>query len=101
VVVGRLMPWRVIATRSKTLKTQARKSRQARKPKGRRRKENAILRYFRQTWAELKKTSWPNRNEATKLTAIVASVTIVMSAVLGLVDWLFSLIFSLLVDVSG
>jgi preprotein translocase subunit SecE len=73
------------------------RSRGTQKARSKRRKENAILRYFRQTWAELKKVHWPNRQEATNLTLIVLSVTVAMSAFLGVVDWLSALFFSLLV----
>jgi preprotein translocase subunit SecE len=67
----------------------------------RRRQENAIVRYFRQTWAELHKVHWPTRQEATNLTLIVLAVTVAMSAFLGVVDWLSALFFSLLVDITG
>jgi preprotein translocase subunit SecE len=67
----------------------------------RRRKENAIVRYFRQTWAELHKVHWPTRQEASNLTLIVLAVTVAMSAFLGIVDWLSALFFSLLVDITG
>jgi len=72
-----------------------------RKARGRRRKENAVIRYFRQTWAELKKVSWPSRRQARNLTFIVLAVTAAMSAFLGVVDWLSALFFSLLVNIQG
>ena len=71
------------------------------KSKGRRRKENAVVRYFRQTWAELKKVHWPGRREARNLSLIVLAVTVAMSAFLGIVDWLSALFFSLLVEIPG
>jgi preprotein translocase subunit SecE len=63
----------------------------------RHRQENAIVRYFRQTWAELHKVHWPTRQEATNLTLIVLAVTVAMSAFLGVADWLSALFFSLLI----
>jgi len=77
------------------------KSTGTRRDRGGRRKENAILRYFRQTWAELKKVRWPSRREAVNLTIIVLSVTVAMSAFLGIVDRLADLLFSFLIDISG
>jgi preprotein translocase subunit SecE len=77
------------------------KSTEARKQKGKRRKENAVVRYFRQTWAELKKVHWPDRREARNMTLIVLAVTVAMSAFLGVVDWLSALFFSLLVRTAG
>jgi preprotein translocase subunit SecE len=57
--------------------------------------ENAIVRYFRETWFELKKVSWPTRSEAVNLTIIVIAVTSFLAIVLGLMDWLFSSAFGL------
>ena len=78
------------------------KSREARKARtGTHRKDNRIVRYFRQTWAELKKVHWPTRREATNLTIIVLVVTAAMSAFLGLMDWLSALFFTLIIGASG
>ena len=66
-----------------------------------RRQENAIVRYFRQTWAELKKVQWPTRSEATNLSLIVLATTVAMSAFLGLIDYLSALLFSWLASLSG
>lgn len=57
-----------------------------RKPK----KENAIVRYIRDTRAELRKVNWPSRRETIRLTQIVLIVTMVMGLFLWLVDLLFS-----------
>jgi preprotein translocase subunit SecE len=76
-------------------------SRSSKRSRGGRRKENAVVRYFRQTWAELRKVSWPDQQEATNLTLIVLAVTATMTAFLGLVDFLFSKFFTLLIDISG
>ncbi len=60
-------------------------------------KENPIVRYFRETKAELQKVVWPSRKETINLTVIVLAVTVVMSIAMGLIDFLFSRLFSLLV----
>ena len=65
--------------------------------RGRQRKENAVVRYFKETRAELRKVSWPSREEAINLTIIVMTVTIAMAAFLGVVDFLFSRLFSLII----
>lgn len=80
---------------------EGKRSKSARRAKGGKRRENAIVRYFRQTWAELKKVRWPTRREATNLSLIVLAVTVVMSAFLGVVDRLSDLLFSLLIDLVG
>ena len=40
---------------------------------------------------------WPTRKEVTNLTLIVLGVMVSMSAVLGIVDWLFTRLFALIV----
>lgn len=50
-------------------------------------KENAIVRFYRETVGELRKVSWPSREEATNLTMIVLVVLVGMAIFLGLVDW--------------
>jgi len=62
----------------------------------RKRKENRIVRYFKQTRAELRKVAWPSREEALRLTAIVLGVTFAMAAFLGLIDYIFSALFALI-----
>ena len=84
-----------------TKANQGKKTGGVRRTRSGRRKENAILRYFRQTYAELRKVRWPTRRELTNLSLIVLSVTAAMSAFLGVVDWLSSLLFGFLIELSG
>ena len=49
-------------------------------------KQNGIQRYFSETVGELRKVSWPTRQEAVQLTIIVLIVMVFMGAFLGLVD---------------
>jgi preprotein translocase subunit SecE len=60
--------------------------------------DNPVTRYFRETWAELKKVRWPTRQEAQNLTLIVLAVTIGMAAILGLMDFFFAWEFKGLID---
>jgi preprotein translocase subunit SecE len=68
----------------------------AEKKAEKKREENAIVRYFRETWFEIKRVSWPTRSEAVNLTIIVVLVTTFLALVLGFLDWAYSQIFSLL-----
>lgn len=61
-----------------------------------RKRENALQRYFRETIGELRKVSWPTRQEATSLTIVVLIVIVVMSAFLGIMDFLYSRLFILI-----
>jgi len=63
----------------------------AAKKKAKPRKGNVIIRYLRETRAELRKVHWPTRQEAWNLTRIVLIVTISMALFLGLLDYLFSI----------
>ena len=61
------------------------------KSTGKSKKQNAIVRYLRETRAELRKVHWPTRDEAWNLTKIVMFVTVSMAIFLGLLDYLFSM----------
>jgi preprotein translocase subunit SecE len=59
-------------------------------------KENAVIKYLKETRAELKKVNWPSRQEATNLTLIVIAVTTFMALILGLLDYIFAKLFELI-----
>jgi preprotein translocase subunit SecE len=58
---------------------------------------NFVVRFLRETRSEMKKVVWPSRREAANMTAIVLGVTVLMAAGLGIVDWLFTKLFAILV----
>ena len=60
-------------------------------------KDNFIVRYSKETRAELRKVTWPTRQEALNLTLIVVAFTILMAALLGIIDYIFAWVFSLIV----
>ena len=60
-------------------------------------KENAVIKYLKETRAELKKVNWPSRQEATNLTLIVMAVTTFMALLLGLLDYIFAKLFELII----
>jgi preprotein translocase subunit SecE len=59
--------------------------------------ENRFVRYFKEVRAELKKVAWPSKRTTLNLTGIVLAVTVTMSIALGVIDWLFSKLFSLII----
>ncbi len=61
-----------------------------------RKKENFITRYFRETVGELRNVSWPTRREATSLTIVVLIVIALMSTFLGVLDFIYSRFFILI-----
>jgi preprotein translocase subunit SecE len=61
--------------------------------KSSRKQSNFITRYFRETIGELRKVSWPTRQEATSLTIVVLIVITLMSTFLGVLDFIYSRFF--------
>lgn len=60
-------------------------------------KPNAVQKWWRETIGELRKVVWPTRKEALHLTWIVIVVIVIMGAVLGLLDFGFTKLISLVV----
>jgi preprotein translocase subunit SecE len=60
-------------------------------------KGNIITRFLRETRSELRKVVWPTRREALNMTAIVLAVTLLMAAGLGVLDYLLTRLFALVV----
>ena len=58
---------------------------------------NRLIRYLKETRAELRKVTWPTRQEATNLTLIVLAVTFAMAIILGAVDFVFTKLFELII----
>ena len=59
-------------------------------------KPNAIKKWWRETIGELRKVSWPTTADALRLTRIVIYVMVAMMIVLGIMDYIFSLLVTLL-----
>ena len=59
-------------------------------------KRRGIKVWWRETVGELRKVSWPTLPDALKLTRVVLLVMAAMSLVLGLLDFLFSRLVTLL-----
>ena len=52
-----------------------------------------VREYFRDTMGELRKVHWPTRQEVRNLSIIVLAVTVAMSMLLGLFDFIFNQTF--------
>jgi preprotein translocase subunit SecE len=68
------------------------------KEKEKDKKANALQKWYHETLGELRKVSWPTMKEAWRLTRIVLIVMAAMSAVLGLLDYVFSQLVTLLLS---
>lgn len=50
----------------------------------------ALNKYLNEVRSELKKVTWPDRNEVTKLTLVVFLVSAIVAAYIGGLDYLFT-----------
>lgn len=55
------------------------------------------IKFIKQAIQELRKVSWPNRQQTSKLTLIVIGVSIVVGAYIGLLDYFYTLLISTLI----
>ncbi len=61
-------------------------------------KPNAITRWWRETTGELRKVTWPTPQEAWRLTKVVIVTMFLMSALLGLLDFVFTRLISFILS---
>jgi preprotein translocase subunit SecE len=66
-------------------------------PKPETKPENRVVRYLKDTRAEISKVTWPTREEGLRLSGIVFVVTVVSTIVLFGVDSLFAFVIGLLI----
>ncbi len=59
---------------------------------------NPVSRYLKETRGELRKVTWPTREESQRLTVIVVGVTILFALFLWVFDLLFSNVIQLLIE---
>ena len=68
------------------------------KKKSEQKKPNFIVRWWRETTGELRKVTWPTPQEAWRLTKIVVFVMLLMSGILGLLDFSFTRLIALILS---
>ena len=56
-----------------------------------------MRRFLRETQQELKKVSWPSREELTGSTGVVIAVTFIMAFFIGVIDFILSTFMRLLI----
>ena len=59
--------------------------------------EGGLQRWLQETRGELRKVSWPTREEALRLTYVVIGLSLAMGAVLGLMDFVLNSLYGLLI----
>ncbi len=68
------------------------------KEKEKERRENSVVRTFRETRAELRKVVWPSREETVRLTIVVIVVSFAIGLFLFMGDSIFLWLYTMLVD---
>ena len=59
---------------------------------------NPLSRYWKETRGELRKVTWPTREDSQRLTVIVIIVTLLFALFLWVFDLLFSNVIQLLIE---
>ncbi len=62
--------------------------------------DNAIVRYFKDTRAEIAKVTWPTRQEGLRLSWIVFVVTVISAIALFGIDSLFAAIIGFIIRIT-
>ena len=62
---------------------------------------NPLVRYFREAREELRKVTWPSRQDVIKYSAVVVIISVVLAAFFGLLDWVLTVGLEKLVAVFG
>jgi preprotein translocase subunit SecE len=62
--------------------------------------DNRVARYFKEVRAEIRKVTWPSRAEVTRLSTIVVVVLVTSSAVLAVVDYAFSWLMRIIINLG-
>ena len=62
--------------------------------------DNALVRYFKDTRAEIAKVTWPTREEGLRLTYVVLIVTTISAIFLFGIDSIFNLIIAFLLRLT-
>jgi preprotein translocase subunit SecE len=56
-----------------------------------------LFQYFQEVFAELKKVSWPNRQQTIEKTSLVVVVSILVGAYIGLLDYIYTQLTALII----
>lgn len=79
-------------------KQELKSTKPAEKDREKAKQPNMAQKWFRETIGELRRVAWPTPQEAWRLTKVVLIVMFSMSAVLGILDFLFSKAITLLLS---
>ncbi|MEF9987880.1 MAG: preprotein translocase subunit SecE [Christensenella sp.] len=55
--------------------------------------KRSLIRFFKDVWGEIKKVTWPTRQELFKTTFAVIVFVVIFAVIVGLMDWGFGALF--------
>jgi preprotein translocase subunit SecE len=58
---------------------------------------NKLLNYIKESYAEMKKVTWPTKKETYRYTVLVIGISVATAAFLGLLDYLFAFGFKFII----
>ena len=61
-------------------------------------KSNPIVDYFMSAWEELRKVTWPTKEQTARITIVTLVFTLVTAILLGVIDFVFGIGIRSLVD---
>jgi len=53
-----------------------------------------IVTFFKETYLEIKRVNWPSKKDLLEYTALVIFVTVIVAAILGMLDFVFTSILN-------
>ncbi len=53
-------------------------------------KENSLITYFKESFAEMRQVTWPTKNQAIRLSLIVLIFSVIAAVLVGAIDLIFS-----------
>jgi preprotein translocase subunit SecE len=59
---------------------------------------NKISSYIKESVSEMKKVTWPTKKETKEYTFLVIGISVFIALLLGLLDFIFSSLFSFLIN---
>lgn len=62
--------------------------------------KKALVEYFTGAFQELRKVTWPTKNQAIRLTAIVLGFCLFMALVIGVIDGVFNYSYKFLLSLA-
>lgn len=59
---------------------------------------NKLINYIKDSVTEMKKVTWPTKKETTNYTLLVIGISLAVALFLGLLDYLFTISFQLIIN---